>query len=76
MLLVKYRIYELSARAVISYGREQDGACFPLKCPSNYGNAIVIEGKRVSPLESKCVMLFFVYCGSTFELPSAQKSLA
>ena len=26
MLLVKYRIYELSARAVISYGREQDGA--------------------------------------------------
>ena len=26
MPLVKYRIYELSARAVISYGREQDGA--------------------------------------------------
>ena len=26
MSLVKYRIYELSARAVISYGREQDGA--------------------------------------------------
>ena len=25
MPLVKYRIYELSARAVISYGREQDG---------------------------------------------------
>ena len=26
MPLVKYRIYELSARAVISYGRQQDGA--------------------------------------------------
>ena len=26
MPLVKYKIYELSARAVISYGREQDGA--------------------------------------------------
>ena len=25
MPLVKYRIYELSARAVISYGRQQDG---------------------------------------------------
>lgn len=25
MPLVKYRIYELSARAVISYGRKQDG---------------------------------------------------
>ena len=30
---------------------------FPLKCHSNYGNAIVIEGKRVSPLESKCVIV-------------------
>lgn len=29
MPLVKYRIYELSARAVISYGREQDGAHTP-----------------------------------------------
>ncbi len=26
MPLVKYRIYELSARAVISYGRQQEGA--------------------------------------------------
>ena len=26
MPLVKYRIYELSARTVISYGRQQDGA--------------------------------------------------
>ena len=26
MPLMKYRIYELSARAVISYGRERDGA--------------------------------------------------
>ena len=25
MPLVKYRIYELSARAVISYGRQQEG---------------------------------------------------
>ena len=25
MPLMKYRIYELSARAVISYGRQQDG---------------------------------------------------
>ena len=26
MPLVKYRIYELSARAVVSYGRQQEGA--------------------------------------------------
>ena len=26
MPLMKYRIYELSARAVISYGRQQDGS--------------------------------------------------
>lgn len=26
MPLMKYRIYELSARALISYGRERDGA--------------------------------------------------
>ena len=30
MPLVKYRIYELSARAVISYGRQQDGTA-PLR---------------------------------------------
>ena len=49
---------------------------FPLKCPSNYGNAIVIEGKRVSPLESKCVIVFFVYSAATAELPPPQKPLA
>ena len=34
MPLVKYRIYELSARAVISYGRQQDGTyTFHLSAP-------------------------------------------
>ena len=35
----------------------------------------VAESEFLSP-ESKYVRLFFVYCGSTFELPSAQKQLA
>ena len=47
---------------------------FPLKCPSNYGNTIVIEGKRVLSSESKACGYFFVYSGSTFELLSSQKT--
>ena len=49
---------------------------FPLKCPSNYGNAIVIEGKQVSSLESKCVMVFFVYSAAASEPSPSQKPLA
>ena len=48
---------------------------FPLKCPSNYGNAIVIEEKRVSPLENEGVMLFFVYSVAIAEPPPMQKQL-
>ena len=48
----------------------------PLKCPSNYGNAIVIEEKRVSPLENEGVILFFVYSAAVAEPPPSQKQLA
>ena len=34
---------------------------FPLKCPSNYENTIVIEGKRVLSSESKACGYFFVW---------------
>ena len=39
MPLVKYRIYELSARAVISYGREQDGVYTSVSAPLRQRNA-------------------------------------
>ena len=67
MPLVKYRIYELSARAVISYGREQDGvytfrlsAAETEKCKSLSHPQIAIAARKVSrKTRSGCFNKFF-----------------
>ena len=72
MPLVKYRIYELSARAVISYGRQQDGAyTFHLSA------AETEKCKSLSaPHEQDDNALFYQSCACCTAMPSPEHPAA
>ena len=59
MPLVKYRIYELSARAVISYGRQQEGAyAFRLSAAETEKSAAPHATSRTSLLSISEISIF------------------
>ena len=57
MPLVKYRIYELSARAVISYGRQQDGTYTFHLSAAETEKAISLYFVILIPIDSAAIRL-------------------